>query len=90
MPQPVSITSRQTPSPSRPADERERAALGHRLFGVEHQVSRALLEQVAVEVHRREVRGREPLDLDAALPGGGGEEIDQSRDDRVERRRLGR
>ncbi len=90
MPSPVSITSRTDQSFAvAPADQRERAAVGHRLFGVQHQVQKALLEQVAVEVHRRQVGGREPLDLDVVLPRGRGQEVDHPRDDGVERRRLG-
>src|SRR5262249_9395268 len=55
---------------------------------VQHQVQNALLEQVAVDVHRWEVRRGEPLDLDVALAGRRSEEINHSRDDAVEGGRL--
>ena len=69
--------------------ERERASVGHGLFGVEHQVQETLFEEVAVDVHRRDVRRGEPLDLDVVLPRGGSQEIEQPRDDRIELGRCG-
>ena len=80
MPLPVSITSRQTPFAVALAPmQRQLAAVGHGLLGVEHQVEQALLEQVAVEVHRRQVGGGNHLISMLFCRGGGREEVDQSR-----------
>ena len=54
----------------------ELASLGHGLLGVEKQVQERLFEQVAIQVHGRQVRGEVALDVDVVLSRGGREEID--------------
>lgn len=68
------------------ADQRERAALRHRLLRVQHQVQQRLFKEVGVERHRRQFAVREPVQLHVLLLRGGAEEVDEPHHDRVEAR----
>ena len=51
------------------------------MLGVEKQVQERLFEQVAIQVHGRQVRGEVALDVDVVLARAGCEEIDDFLDD---------
>src|SRR5262249_18500936 len=55
----------------------ELAAIGHRLLGIEDDVQERLFEQLSVEANGREIRREIALDIDMALPGRGGKEVNQ-------------
>ena len=78
----------------RPGLNGELASLGHGLLRVEKQVQERLFEQVAIQVHGRQVRGEVALDVDVVLSRAGREEIDNFLNDlpgfRASNRRVSR